>query len=973
MSVAQPLNHPAFSFVREHYISSLNVTVQEFQHIKTGAQHIHMQAESDENVFLVALRTVPEDSTGVAHILEHTALCGSKKYPVRDPFFMMTRRSLNTFMNAFTSSDWTAYPIASLNKKDFNNLLDVYLDAVFFSRIDKLDFAQEGHRLEFEETTNTDSPLVFKGVVFNEMKGAMSSVSSQLWHTLTKYLFPTSTYQFNSGGEPEDIPDLSYEQLVDFYKTHYHPSNAIFMTFGDIPAKILQEKFETQALHAFDPLDKTIAVTSEKRYKAPIRIQEYYANNDDDISEQSHVLVAWLLGENTNLEDSLKAQLLSSVLMDNSASPLMHALESSDLGNAPSPLSGLDDSQKELSFICGLAGTAADSTNAVERLIFDTLQGIVDEGIAQSELESALHQLELHQREVGGDSYPYGLQLILKALTSANHRGDPVALLDLDAALEKLREEIKEPNFIQDLISNLLLANSHRVTLTLTPDQQLSARKEAAEKARLAQIKAQLSDAEKKVIVDQSLALTARQESVDDPGLLPKVTLDDVPEKERSVEPQITHFEDSQIARYISGTNGLVYQQTIYDLPALSTDETSYLPLYGNCVTELGAADMNYLEMQKRQSAISGGVSAFHSIRGGAEDVNKGKGFFVYSGKALNRNHNALSDLMRNIIDSARFDEYARIKEIVAQLRVGMEQSVTGNGHVLAMTAAASGISSPAKLSHTFSGLAAIQAIKSLDESLSDDEQIVVLAEKLRSLHEKITAQPSQLLVIGEAEALDNNQTAYEKLAANNTLASTYSFANFEPSVTKQAWICNSQVNFCAQAFPTVAMNHPDSAPLVVLGHYLRNGFLHKAIREQGGAYGGGASQDNGNACFRFYSYRDPRIEGTLSDFSESVAWLSNNAADKEKLEEAILGTISGIDRSESPAGKAKRCFHSELHDRDLETRQLFRARVLKTSLDDLVRVAQNYLRKDRASTAIITGKNKLDVVEGLNMDIVEL
>lgn len=231
--VKAPSPHSAFEWQRSEKIASLNVTMEHYIHKATGAAHYHLASENDENVFLVGFRTVPTSSNGVAHILEHTALCGSEKYPVRDPFFMMIRRSLNTFMNAFTSSDWTAYPFASKNKKDFDNLLEVYLDAAFFSRLDPLDFAQEGHRLEFAQLDDPASELQYKGVVYNEMKGAMSSTNSVLWQTLSKHLFPTQTYHFNSGGEPEDIPDLSYEELVAFYKRHYHPSNAVFMTFGD--------------------------------------------------------------------------------------------------------------------------------------------------------------------------------------------------------------------------------------------------------------------------------------------------------------------------------------------------------------------------------------------------------------------------------------------------------------------------------------------------------------------------------------------------------------------------------------------------------------------------------------------------------------------------------------------------------------------------------------------------------------------
>ena len=313
--------YPTFILKRSQRLDTLNITVEEYEHRETGAVHYHLASDNPENVFLVALRTVPMDSTGVAHILEHTALCGSKKYPVRDPFFMMIRRSLNTFMNAFTSSDWTAYPFASQNRKDFNNLLDVYLDAVFFSSLNELDFAQEGHRIEFVEPDNTNSALEYKGVVFNEMKGAMSAPTSRIWQQVCQHLFPTTTYHYNSGGEPTDIPSLSYQDLKSFYETHYHPSNAIFMTYGDIPACEHQERFENLALKEFKKLDIHIAVDDEKRFKAPLRVSESYPLDEPDSTNKTHVVVAWLLGKSTNLAEMYKAQLLSGVLLDNSASP----------------------------------------------------------------------------------------------------------------------------------------------------------------------------------------------------------------------------------------------------------------------------------------------------------------------------------------------------------------------------------------------------------------------------------------------------------------------------------------------------------------------------------------------------------------------------------------------------------------------------------------------------------------------------
>ena len=462
VSVSKPETvHPAFEWLRSEQIESLNIVIEEYRHIKTGAPHYHLVADNPENVFLVALRTVPTDSTGVAHVLEHTALCGSEHYPVRDPFFMMIRRSLNTFMNAFTSSDWTAYPFASQNKKDFNNLLDVYLDAVFFSRLDELDFAQEGHRFEFDRPNDPESDLVYKGVVFNEMKGAMSSPVSTLWQSITEHLFPTSTYHYNSGGDPEKIPELSYSQLKAFYKTHYHPSNAVFMTFGDIPAYEHHARFEQNALSRFDKLDKQIKVDPEQRFSSPKILQDRYALDEEDVSNKTHIVVGWLLGQSISLEEMLQTHLMSSVLLDNSASPLRRALETSELGSAPSPL-------------CGLEGSNEEQSEQVEQLILNVLQQVAEEGVPQENVEAVLHQLELSQREIGGDSYPYGLQLILESLSAAIHRGDPVAVLNLDPVLEKLRADIKNPDFIKNLVKKNLLDNPHRVRLTMVPDTQLS-------------------------------------------------------------------------------------------------------------------------------------------------------------------------------------------------------------------------------------------------------------------------------------------------------------------------------------------------------------------------------------------------------------------------------------------------------------------------------------------------------------------
>lgn len=970
--------HPSFKWKRSQTIDSLNITVEEYEHIKTGATHYHLSADNNENVFLVALRTIPTDSTGVAHMLEHTALCGSERFPVRDPFFMMIRRSLNTFMNAFTSSDWTAYPFASQNRKDFDNLMDVYLDAVFFSRLHELDFAQEGHRFEFDTPDDANSDLVYKGVVFNEMKGAMSSPVSTLWQTVTEHLFPTTTYHYNSGGEPENIPDLSYQQLKDFYKIHYHPSNAVFMTFGDIPAYEHHEVFENKVLNRFEKLDMQIKVDDEKRYTEPHNYETSYALDEEDTSNKTHIVVSWLLGQSTNLQEMLQAHLMSSVLLDNSASPLQQALETSDLGTSPSPLCGLEDSNREMSFMCGVEGSEAKHAEAVENLVLQVLNDVAENGVDQSQVEAVLHQLELGQREIGGDGYPYGMQLILGGLSSAMHRGDPMAVLNLDPVLEQLREDIKDPDFIKNLVKKNLLDNKHRVRLVMKPDTSLSKAKEKVEADKLAKIKATLAEEEKQQIIEQAAALQQRQNEVDDISILPKVGLEDVPAKMQiptgSSKKLGGASADIQSAFFEQGTNGLIYQQVVVELPEFEEELVNLLPLYTYCLTELGCGDKDYLQSQAWQDSVSGGVSAYTSVRGLVDNEQDIKAHFVFSGKALARNHQQLNELMFEMLENVRFDELERIRELVAQKRARREQSVTGQGHSLAMAAASSGMSPAAELSHRLSGLLGIKQLKELDDTLNDKAALTSLAEKFKVIHEKIINAPRQYLTIAEKDSQSAIEEDVKKFWAGkgNVDNSQFNLAEIKQQV-KQAWLTSTQVNFCAKSYPTVCVNHEDAAALSVLGGFLRNGFLHRVIREQGGAYGGGASHEPGNACFKFFSYRDPRLTETLDDFDKSIEWLLNEEHTDLQVEEAILGVIGSMDKPGSPAGEAKQAFHNELYGRTPEQRQRYRERVLKVTAGDLKRVGEKYLKPENASIAVVTNPANEELVKELGLEIIHL
>lgn len=970
IDMSDTMQHSSFKKVSSTPVDSLNIVIEHYEHIKTGAPHYHIRSEHEEKAFLLAVRTMPHDSTGVAHILEHTALCGSEKFPVRDPFFMMTRRSLNTFMNAMTSSDWTAYPFASQNDKDFLNLLDVYLDAVFFANLDELDFAQEGHRIELADKEDAASALEYKGVVFNEMKGAMSSPVSQLWQGISGELFPTTTYHYNSGGEPENILDLSYLELLDFYRSHYHPTNAIIMTFGDMDVADIQSRMDQQALSRFEKQDRQLRVDPEQRFSEPQQKEAFYGVDSDDLSSKTHHVIGWLLGDSIDLDAQLEANLLSQVLLDNSASPLRRALEESDLGTTPSPLCGLEDSNREMSFMCGLEGSEPEHAEAVETLILDTLQKVVEEGVPVEMVEAALHQLELHQREIGGDHYPYGLQLILTALPAATHYGDPVALLNLDPALERLRKKAAAPDFISNAVKNLLLSNTHRVRYTLKPSNTLNAEKAAKEKARLESERDGMSEADIQALIDKAEALEARQAQEDDPDILPKVGLEDIRPELTYVAPTSEQSDHILTTEYVTGTNGIIYQQAMLNLPPMTREQMTWLPFFTQAWTEVGAGGNSYLTQQQRQTEVLGSLTSYASVKGDVGDCDRLSGYLVMTGKALGNRAESFSDMIRETWKTADFSEEARLKDLLNQARARKEQGITGSGHALAMSAAAAPINCTADLMNTLGGLPQAKRLKERTECIASDGAGFV-SEALRDINSLIKDGPDSILLVHD------EQNAAQHIAAackgwDNANHYRKDCIEWNATSTASYWMVDSQVNFCAWAIPTVTLDHPDAAALAVLGGVLRNGYLHTAIREKGGAYGAGASQDSSLGCFKFFTYRDPRTEGSFDDFAKSLGWVLNRTNGKDLIEQSVLGIIGSLDRPGSPAGEAKQAFHMDKSGRTQVVRQLFRDRLLKVSWADVLQVTDKYLVGQDGHRAVVAPRGTADIASKLGLTIGE-
>ncbi len=950
--------HMSFEKLRNRSIPALKVEVQEYRHRQTGALHYHIAADNPENVFLVAFRTPPSDSKGVAHVLEHCVLCGSEKYPIRAPYFSMRKRSLATYMNAFTSANWTAYPFASQIRKDYFNLLDVYLDAVFFATLSPLSFAQEGHHLAI----NLAGELEHRGVVYNEMKGVFNASIASHWEVLCKYLFPTTPYRFISGGDPQEISDLTYEQLEAFYRQHYHPDNAVFMTYGDIPVAQLQARIDQQALSRFEKREPlVINHLPEKPFVSALRAQETVSA---DPQHGTSYLLAWLVGNSHDLKSLLEAHFLSRLLFQDSASPLLNALETTTLGSSPSHLCGLEDGNAEITLVCGIQGSDPESAQAFESLVLSILLHMAEQGVERERLDAVLHQLELDQRDISDDAYPYGLQLILSALPAALHgvmdSQNPADMLDVETVMTELREAIKDPEYIKKLLRERLLENTHRVCLSLLPDAEKQQRNLQQEKQKLASMLSAMSQQQRQVLVAQADELEALQTQDDNADILPTLTLADIP-AELKVPQGRCYGADTvlPITCFEQGSNGLVHQQLVIEMPFLEEELLAVLPFYTACLTELGCGERSYQEALAWQSGISDGINASSNVRGSLLDVQQVKGFFTFSTRGLAKNHAAITDLLYETLTTARFDEHQRIRDIIRQQRLAAEGYVADNGHILAKRTASSGFSPVASLVQRLSGLRGIKSLRAMDtrlQSTSCNELLESLADKFQKIHQRLMDAPKQFLLVGDD--LEHQRVVlrdrWEKLSTQNTEFRAFDLSPVSRQV-REIWTTQTQVNFCSIAYPTVAINHPDAAALHVLGELVRHEYLHPVVRERGGAYGSGCSQDSNIGAFRMCSYRDPRSIGTLEDFGDVTAWLQSRRLTQQHLDSAVLAMISYMDKPVSPASDAKQVFHNSLYGRTTEQRQDFRERVLSTTLDDLVRVREVYLSPDNASIAVIT------------------
>jgi len=953
-------------FVVEHItkIDEMSVICYILKHQNTNAKYFHVSNHDIENTFSVAFKTVPFDNTGVAHILEHTALCGSEKYPVRDPFFAMIRRSMKSFMNAFTASDWTMYPFATQNQKDFYNLMRVYLDAAFFPNLSELSFKQEGHRLEFDESGN----LNYKGVVYNEMKGAMSSPSQIMGRGIMNALFPTTTYHFNSGGDPEVIPQLTYDAFKTFHKRYYHPSNAFFYSYGNLPLKDHLLQIDNTVLSKFNAIDPKTDVPAEPRWSTPRETRRYYPlSTHENPEKKGQVCIAWIL---TGIEDAymvLCFSLLEQILVGNSASPLRKALIESGLGTALSDGTGYDPELRDTMFACGLKDVRIQDADAIEKIIFDVFHELIKNGIDPDLINTAIHQMEFHRKEVTNTPYPYGIKILLNASSSWFHSKDPIRPLRIEKDLAQLRADLEAGPFLESLIEKHFIQNTHRLRFILEPDQSMQQKFEQKTRSLLQNKKQALSEADIQSIHNDTRLLADLQNAPEDFSSLPTLTINDInPNIEIVFESE--KRSDKNVFYFDQPTRGIVYFASTQEISALPEKFMMHVPLFSFVFSRIGTKDYDYVELARRIDRYTGRLGASSIIRTPISDNQSPLSVFSLNAKCLTRNIEPMFEILNSLYFRTDFSNTQRLKQLLLEFKSAFESSVVSNGHQYAVGGASRRFSPARMLDEYWHGLSQLKFLKELSKDLSE-KNLESLSEDLSEMARVLFSKDRMFLaIIGESNALETIaipvQAFHKQLPHQNTHKSFIEKLNFDPTQTQrlEAWTTATSVSFVAQSFPCVSRMHPDAPVVAVISKLLKSLYLHKEIREKGGAYGAFATADLEDGLFHLLSYRDPHIRQTLKTYSNVSHYLCNGDYTDKDIEEAILQLCSDIDRPDTPAAKAKKAFWRKLIGLTDEIRKTFKERILSVTRAQVVDIAQKYfLDLDvKGAVGVVSGADKI-------------
>lgn len=962
-----------FIIRRVEQITEIRVTAYEMEHERTGAKVLHLHCDDRENLYAIAFRTPPPDSTGLPHILEHCVLAGSERYPLKDAFNELLKGTLQTFINAFTYPDKTIYPVASQVRVDYFNLARVYTDLVLRPRLLKQTFAQEGHHFELADPEDPGSDLIVSGIVYNEMKGAYSSPESLMYKALQENLYPDTPYACDSGGNPEMIPSLTYGQFQAFHRSYYSPSNACWFLYGDISTED-HLIFLKEILAGFDRVRVDSAISSQPRWAVPSAIRGYYpVGKGESLQKKTTINMGWMMSENTDHDTALLLQITAGALVGSAAGPLRKALIDSGLGEDLSPVTGLERDLKQIAFAVGLRGSEPQKAQQIETLVLDTLQRVAADGFDRELIEGTLHQVEFQGKEIQRGAFPYGITLMGRVFHTWLYDGDPLAGLNFPRLIEDVRRRWAEnPALFQEVVRTWFLDNPHRLLSVMEPSPGYLDEQEASCKNSLSWIKAALSAEAVENIRRDAAALKSFQGEADPPetlACLPRLNVRDLEPAVEKIPTDRMNIGGVPAMAHELFTNGIAYLDLAFDISDLPEDLQPWLPLLGKLMTNMGAAGLNYEQMSKRialktgglSSNLSAGLLADRETRSGCDaaiggpysPAEKHWQKMIFRVRALYRHIGDAVDIMADVLTAGDLSDETRMRDLLAEKKNRLHAAVIPSGHLFAKRTAGASLSVAAWRDEQWSGKAQLQLLTELTETFGDKKE--ALRDKLTRLKQLIFRQERLTLnLTADAEGLDRlgkaAQGLLERLPGGGPVGTT-SIPDLQSRHTGVA--IPAQVCYVAKVMKAPTYTDPLAASLFVLSRQLSSGYLYKHIRVQGGAYGGMCQYDPMSGLFAFLSYRDPHLLETLDVYRMAVDFMTEEKITAEDLEKAVIGAIGSLDRPMDPAGRGFTAMIRAFAGLTDDDRQTFRDGVLNVSADQLQETAVRYFMPAGASAVV--------------------
>ncbi len=945
-----------FELVFEREVPEIKSLVRFYRHASTGAEVLSVINDNENKVFGVSFRTPPSDSTGVAHILEHSVLCGSRKYPVKEPFVQLIKGSLKTFLNAFTYPDKTCYPVASQNVQDFYNLIDVYLDAVFHPRLTPFVLQQEGWHYDL---SGPEAPLGIKGVVYNEMKGVYSSPDSLLLEASQQSLFPDITYGLDSGGDPEAIPTLTFEQFKAFYESHYHPSNARIYFFGnDDPDRRLE--ILEEYLKDFSRAVVESSVPVQRPLSMPRRIVRSFGVGGDEASQASlkgMITLNWLLPEASDADRNLAFQLLEYALIGMPGSPLRRALIESRLGEDLAG-GGLETELRQLYFSTGLKGILVEDAPKVESLIFDTLSALAREGIEPEAVEAAVNTIEFRLRENNYGSFPQGLAVMLHSLAAWLHDADPLSLTAFEAPLGRVKENLKSKGFLEDLLRVHFLENPHRTVVLLKPESGLVERQNEEESRRLESIKNSFAADEVRRVIENAKILEDLQSAPDSAeGLatIPVLRVSDLDKKSGTIPIEDLPLDGVRGFYHDLFTSSITYLELGFNLRVLPGEYLPYAPIFGRLLLEMGTRLQDFASLSQKISRKTGGIhpELFTSTVMG--DTAPATWLFL-RGKCMSARTGEMADILAEVLGELKLDNRERFRQIVLEEKARQERKFVPNGHqvINQRIRAHFGLAGWAK--ELTDGISYFHFLENLAERIDKDwEGVLFELEKVRGLLLNrgaavfnITADRKDMASIersvrGVLDCLPNRKME---------------LAEWQPSLFPrfEGIMVPSQVNYVGKGANLYDAGYEAHGSSKVISGYLRTTWLWEKVRVQGGAYGGFCLFDRLSGVFTFLSYRDPNLLKTVENFDGAARFLRDAEISEDELGKAIVGAIGEIDSYMLPDMKGYVSLLRGLTGETDEMRQKMREQVLATTAKDFRSFAEVLERVNREGIVKVLG-----------------